>query len=82
MRDRHRDRFHNRAVFTLINDPDEVELNRAQLSYALNKDLSATIGRQRILIDDQRFIGNVGWRQNEQTFDSARVDGGVGALKA
>jgi hypothetical protein len=72
----------DKAKYPLINDPDEVELNRAQLSYALNKDLSATIGRQRILIDDQRFIGNVGWRQNEQTFDSARVDGGVGALRA
>jgi len=72
----------DKAKYPLINDPDEVELNRAQFSYTLNKDLSANVGRQRILIDDQRFIGNVGWRQNEQTFDSARVDGGVGALKA
>ena len=30
-------------------------------------------GRQRITLDDHRFIGNVGWRQNEQTFDSVRV---------
>ena len=27
-------------------------------------------GRQRLAIDNQRFIGNVGWRQNEQTFDA------------
>jgi hypothetical protein len=72
----------DKAKYPLINDPDEVELNRIQLSWTLNKDLSATVGRQRILIDDQRFVGNVGWRQNEQTFDSARVDGGVGPLRA
>ncbi len=27
-------------------------------------------GRQRIKLDDDRFIGNVGWRQLEQTYDS------------
>jgi hypothetical protein len=25
------------------------------------------------VLDDHRFVGNVGWRQNEQTFDSLRV---------
>jgi hypothetical protein len=72
----------DKSKYPLVNDPDQVELNRVQLSYMLNKDLSATVGRQRILIDDQRFVGNVGWRQNEQTFDSARIDGGVGPLRA
>ncbi|MGB1428369.1 MAG: hypothetical protein ACPG62_08665, partial [Cycloclasticus sp.] len=27
-------------------------------------------GRQRIIFDNARFVGNVGWRQNEQTFDA------------
>jgi hypothetical protein len=71
-----------KSVYPLINDPDQVELNRVQLNWTLNKDLSATVGRQRILIDDQRFIGNVNWRQDEQTFDSARLDGGIGGLRA
>jgi len=30
----------------------------------------ARIGRQRIIFDNERFIGGVGWRQNEQTFDA------------
>jgi hypothetical protein len=25
------------------------------------------------VLDDQRFVGNVGWRQNEQTYDAVRV---------
>ena len=33
-----------------------------------------TTGRQRINLDDQRFVGSSGWRQNEQTFDAARVE--------
>ena len=30
-------------------------------------------GRQVIQFDDQRFIGNVGWRQLQQTFDSVLI---------
>ena len=33
-------------------------------------------GRQRIVLDDQRFIGNVGWRQNEQTYDGVWAQSG------
>ncbi|MDZ7909364.1 MAG: alginate export family protein [Gemmobacter sp.] len=42
---------------------------------------SATLGRQRINLDDQRFIGAVAWRQDEQTFDAARADATLGKLK-
>ena len=35
-----------------------------------------------MLIDDQRFVGNVGWRQDEQTFDALRADFTLGRLKA
>lgn len=70
-----------KAKYPLINDPDEVELNRLQLNWTYNPDLSITAGRQRILIDDQRFIGDVGWRQNEQTFDGGRLDTGYGAFR-
>ena len=31
-------------------------------------------GRQRIKLDDDRWIGNVGWRQNEQTFDALTLN--------
>jgi hypothetical protein len=30
-------------------------------------------GRQRLILDNARFIGNVGWRQNEQTFDAVTL---------
>ncbi|MBW2395681.1 MAG: uroporphyrinogen-III C-methyltransferase [Deltaproteobacteria bacterium] len=60
---------------TGIADPEDTELNQAWVRYE-NPDLlglKVTAGRQRIKLDDDRFIGNVGWRQNEQTYDSAYV---------
>ncbi|MBT2185921.1 alginate export family protein [Sphingobium nicotianae] len=57
----------------IIADPETVELNRLQIQYR-TKPLVVTIGRQRINLDDQRFVGAVGWRQNEQSFDAARIE--------
>lgn len=54
---------------TVVNDPEVTELNQAWLNYE-NWKTTARVGRQRITLDNQRFIGSVGWRQNEQTFDA------------
>lgn len=54
---------------TVIADPESTELNRAQLQFKRNNNLLIG-GRQRIILDNARFVGNVGWRQNEQTFDA------------
>lgn len=64
---------------SVVADPQNVELNRLQLRYARKDFGSVTVGRQRINIDDQRFVGSVSWRQNEQTFDA--VSASVTALK-
>ncbi|MDA0349577.1 MAG: hypothetical protein O3C43_13945 [Verrucomicrobia bacterium] len=54
---------------TVIADPVGTELNRAQISYSENG-FTGIVGRQRIILDNARFVGNVGWRQNEQTYDA------------
>ncbi len=61
----------NHAV---IADPNTTALNRAQLSYTGIDKTKITFGRQRINVGDQRFIGSVNWRQNDQTFDAVRVE--------
>lgn len=58
--------------FDPVLDPEATEWNRVQLSYE-NQGFSAVLGRQRIELDNERFIGNNDWRQNERTFDAARV---------
>ena len=37
-------------------------------------DTPLKVGRQRIILDNARFVGNVGFRQLEQTFDAARIE--------
>ncbi len=60
----------NRAT---IADPERHEVNRLWLQYSGIPDTHLKIGRQRIKFDNDRFIGNVGWRQLEQTFDAVRL---------
>ena len=57
---------------TVIGDPQNAELNRALVKYE-KEGVLAKVGRQRIIRNSAAFIGNVGWRQNEQTFDAAQV---------
>ena len=59
--------------YPVVADPRDHELNRLELQSTAPPDTTVTFGRQRIQLDDQRFIGNVGWRQDEQTFDAVRV---------
>lgn len=68
-----------RTAYATIPDPMTVEINRAQVQYR-SKPLTVTIGRQRINLDDQRFVGSVGWRQNEQTFDAVRAEARLGPV--
>jgi Alginate export len=53
---------------TVIADPRNAELNQAYVQYE-GFDTTAQVGREKIVYDNAAFIGNVGWRQNEQTFD-------------
>jgi hypothetical protein len=72
------DTLNGKIQYPAVPDPDMVALNRLQLAYATRlfadpdamPDLRLTLGRQRIQFGDQRFIGNAGWRQHEQTYDA------------
>lgn len=54
---------------TIIADPATTELNQAWVSYSNWKSV-VKAGRQRVVLDNARFVGDVGWRQNMQTFDA------------
>lgn len=70
-----------RTEFPVSADPEDTELNQAWMAWRPNESAALKLGRQRIILDNARFVGNVGFRQNEQTFDagwfSYRFDGGV-----
>lgn len=70
-----------RPQYAVVADPENIELNRLQLQYR-DGDNALTLGRQRINLDDQRWVGSVGWRQNEQTFDAVRGEAKLGPVSA
>jgi len=58
----------NPGTYSVIADPESTELEQGFVKYK-NNALSAKFGRQVLTLDNHRFIGHVGWRQDRQTFD-------------
>ncbi|NIX55640.1 MAG: hypothetical protein GWN14_06840, partial [candidate division Zixibacteria bacterium] len=52
--------------YSVVADPEITELNQAYVSYQAPGKSNVLLGRQRLILDNARFVGNVGWRQNEQ----------------
>ncbi len=73
----------NEGPQTLVADPERTDVNRAWLQFAKKEwaGLVLKAGRERFIFDDERWIGNVGWRQNEQTFDAAYMQTTLGVDK-
>ncbi|WP_197466195.1 MULTISPECIES: alginate export family protein [unclassified Oleiphilus] len=65
----------NAGVYSVIADPETTEVDQAFLKYKRGI-ATATIGRQVLTLDNHRFVGHVGWRQDRQTFDAFRVEAG------
>jgi len=67
------DSVNNKTEFPTVADPDVEEINELWVSYNGLANTSVKVGRQKVNIDNQRFVGTVGWRQNDQTFDAFSI---------
>ena len=71
------DEFNNtingKTQFPVVADVKSHELNQLYMQYSGLPGTVAKIGRQVITVDNHRFVGHVGWRQNNQTFDAGLV---------
>lgn len=56
----------------VVADPALTEVNQALVRWQRGE-TQLDLGRQEITLGDHRFVGNVGWRQNHQSFDAFRV---------
>ncbi len=56
----------------VVSDPETTEVNRAYVEWG-GHESTIRIGRQRIVLGNKRFISNVAWRQNEQTYDAVSL---------
>ena len=59
--------------YPVVSDPADTELDQAYVEYHGWQPLDLRAGRQVIKLDNDRFVGNVGFRQLEQTFDAVRA---------
>ncbi len=62
-----------KTQFPIVSDPEDTTLNQLYVSYQGLPKTNITVGRQLINLDNQRFVGTVDWRQNDQTFDAASI---------
>lgn len=67
--------------YPVVADPQGTDVNQAFIKYS-NDGFNAVVGRQRVLHNNQRFVGGVGWRQNEQTYDGVRAQYKANAFTA
>ena len=57
----------------VVADPLLTRLDQAWLGYSYEDYIKLKVGEQHVVLDNQRFIGDVEWRQNWQTYDAAGV---------
>ena len=58
--------------YDVVADPEAFRFHQAYLGWT-GYDTKARIGSQEIILDNARFIGNVGWRFNAQSFNAGLI---------
>ncbi len=65
--------INGKNTYPTVGDIDGTHLNRAIISYSGIPQTNVNLGRQNIILDNQRWLGAVDWRQNDQTFDALTI---------
>lgn len=73
LNDEFNDTVPNNPAWPVVADPEDIQINRLQVEWSGIPQTVISLGRQRMNLDNQRFIGGVAFRQNEQTFDALKV---------
>jgi hypothetical protein len=55
--------------YAVVQDPQKAMISNAEINYKVG-DTLLHAGRGQVNLDNQRFIGTVGWRQLERSYDS------------
>lgn len=63
-----------RTKYPIVADPEVDEINQAWIRWSGLPGTSLKLGRQRMVFDNHRILGNVGWRQDEQTYDAVSLN--------
>jgi len=71
--DDYNDTVNGRTTYPTVADPENVQVNQAWIQYGGVQDTTIKAGRQVFTLDGHRFVGHVGWRQNNQVYDAAVI---------
>jgi len=63
----------DKAQYPNIVDPGFTDINQLFVDWTGIKNTKVRLGRQQLNLDNVRFIGDIGFRQNMQVFDGASV---------
>lgn len=80
--EKYNDTLNGNTQYPVVADPESTEMNQYYLMYQHKSGGWAKVGRQGINLGTQRFVGTVGWRQNDQTYDAAAVGYKKGKIDA
>ena len=61
------------VAYPVVADPSHTEVNQAYLSFSGIEGTKISAGRQSVNLGNLRFVGTVGWRQNDQNLDAVSV---------
>ncbi len=67
------DTINGKTQYPVVADPEGTEVNQAYIAYSGISDTKLIVGRQAVNLGNQRFVGSVGFRQNDQTADAAVI---------
>lgn len=71
--DRYNSTVNGQTAYPTVADPEATVVNQIALNYTSDQ-WGSTLGRQRIIHGNERFVGSAAWRQLEQTFDAATIN--------
>jgi hypothetical protein len=59
--------------YAAVVDPDYTDINQVYVDWTGIKNTKLRLGRQQVNLDNVRFVGDVGFRQNMQVFDGISI---------
>lgn len=71
--DNFNDTLNGRTDHPVVADPEDTLFNELYLNYSAVPDTNVKVGRQIFVLDNHRFLGRASWRQNDMTFDAAKI---------
>ena len=67
--DKYNSTLNGETTYETVADPQQAMISNAAVDYKIN-DTTLHAGRGQVNLDNQRFIGTVGWRQLERSYDT------------